>query len=198
MWSQAGHQRSLERTTGCFHPREVVVQSLIHVQLFVTPWTASRQAVLSFTISQSLLKLMSIGLSSNHLIACCLLLLLSSNRPSIKVFSNESAISLRCPKCWSFITNTSVQVFQHQSFQWIFKIDSLQDWLFWSPCCPRDISQKRYGQSHRATLNFMLWMNSDNLKVTAGRSVRMLLQKNLGKNDGHVDQSCRGVDTFWK
>ena len=105
----------IERTIGCFHPREVV-QSLSHVQLFVTPWTASRQAFLSFTISQSLLKLMSIALSSNHLIACCLLLL-SSNLPSIKVSSNESAVSIRCPNYWSFSTNTSVQVFQHQSFQ---------------------------------------------------------------------------------
>ena len=113
----------IERTIGCFHPREVV-QSLSHVQLFVTPWTASRQAFLSFTISQSLLKLMSIALSSNHLIACCLLLL-SSNLPSIKVSSNESAVSIRCPNYWSFSTNTSVQVFQHQSFQWIFRMDSL-------------------------------------------------------------------------
>ena len=71
-----------------------VVQSLSCVQLFVTPWTAARQAFLSFTISQSLLKLTSIELvmPSNHLILCNPLLLLPSIFPSIRVFSNESAI----------------------------------------------------------------------------------------------------------
>ena len=67
----------------------VVVQSLSHIQLFVTPWTAACQASLSFTISQSLLKLKSIEsmMSSNHLILCCLLLLLPWVFPSIRVFS---------------------------------------------------------------------------------------------------------------
>ena len=69
----------------------VVAQSLSHVQLFATPWTAACQASLSFTISQSLIKLMSIELvmSSNHLILCHPLLLLPSIFPSIRVFSNE-------------------------------------------------------------------------------------------------------------
>ena len=71
----------------------VVVQSLSHVQLFVTPWTAACQASLFFTISRSLFKLMSIEsvMSSNHLILCSLLLLPSVS-PSIRVFSNESAL----------------------------------------------------------------------------------------------------------
>ena len=82
----------------------VVVQSLSHVQLFVTPWTAAQETTLSFTISQSLLKLMSVELvmSSNHLILCLPLLLLPSVFPSIKVFSNESALRIRWPKYWSF------------------------------------------------------------------------------------------------
>ena len=69
------------------------VQLLSHVQLFVTPWTAARQASLSLTISQSLLKLMSIEsvMPSIHLILCCPLLLLPSIFPIIRVFSNESA-----------------------------------------------------------------------------------------------------------
>ena len=69
----------------------VVVQSLSHVQLFATPWTAARQASLSFTISWSLLKLMSIEsvMPSNHLILCCPLLIPPSIFPSIRVFSNE-------------------------------------------------------------------------------------------------------------
>ena len=74
------------------------IQSLSHVLLFATPWTAACQASLSFTISQSLLKLLSIELvmPSNHLILCRPLLLLPSIFPSIRIFSNESALLIRC------------------------------------------------------------------------------------------------------
>ena len=70
----------------------------------MTPWTVARQASLSITNSQSLLKLMSIQLvmPSNHLILCRHLLLAPSIFPSIKVFSNESALFIRWPKYWSF------------------------------------------------------------------------------------------------
>ena len=80
------------------------VQSLSHVRLFATPWTAACQASLSITNSQSLLKLMSIELvmPSNHLILCCPLLFLPSIFPSIRVFSNESVLCIRWPKYWSF------------------------------------------------------------------------------------------------
>ena len=80
------------------------IQSLSRVQLFATPWTAAPQASLSITNSQSLLKLMSIAsvMPSNHLILCHPLLLLLSIFPSIRVFSNESALCIRWPKCWSF------------------------------------------------------------------------------------------------
>ena len=80
----------------------VVVQSFSHVQLFATPWTTACQASLSFTNSQNLLKLMSIEseMPSNHLILCHLLL--PSIFPSIRVFSNESALRIRWPKYWSF------------------------------------------------------------------------------------------------
>ena len=69
-----------------------------------TPWTAARQASLFFTISWSLLKLMSIesGMPSNDLLLCCPLLLLRSIFPSIKIFSNEMALRIRWPKYWSF------------------------------------------------------------------------------------------------
>ena len=78
-------------------------QSLSHVWLFVTPWTTAWQASLSITNSQSLLKLMSIEsvMPSNHLILCRPLLLLLSIFPSIRVFSNESALCIRWPKYWS-------------------------------------------------------------------------------------------------
>ena len=80
------------------------VQSLSRVRLFATPWTAAHQASLSITNSWSLLKLMSIAsvMPSNHLILCCPLLLLPSILPSIRVFSNESALHMRWPKYWSF------------------------------------------------------------------------------------------------
>ena len=85
------------------------VQLLSCVQLFATPWTAARQASLSITNSRSLLKLMSIEsvMTSNHLILCHPLLLPSSIFPSIRVFSNESALCIRWPKDWSFSFNIS-------------------------------------------------------------------------------------------
>ena len=85
------------------------VQSLSRVRLFATPWIAARQASLSITNSQSLLKLMSIesGMPSNHLILCRPLLLLPSIFPSIRVFSNESALRIMWPKYWSFRFNIS-------------------------------------------------------------------------------------------
>ena len=85
------------------------VQSLSRVQLFATPWIAARQASLSFTISWSLLKFMFIEsvMPSNHFILCRPLLFLPSVFPSIRVFSNESALWIRCPKYWRFSFNIS-------------------------------------------------------------------------------------------
>ena len=85
------------------------VQSPSHVWLFATPWTAARQASLSITNSWSSPKLMSVEsvMPSNHLILCHPLLLLPSIFPSIRVFSNESALRIRWPKYWSFSFNIS-------------------------------------------------------------------------------------------
>ena len=93
-----------------------VVQPLSCVHLFATPWTTACQISLSFTISHSLLKFMSIlsVMLSNHLIPCHPLLLLPSIFLSIRVFSNESALRIRWPKL-------EFQL-QHQSLQWIFKV----------------------------------------------------------------------------
>ena len=87
----------------------VVVQLLNRVQLFATPWTAARQAPLSSTISQSLLKLMSIEsvMPSNHFVLCHPLLLLPSIFPRIRVFSNELALCIRWPKYWVFSLSIS-------------------------------------------------------------------------------------------
>ena len=99
------------------------VQSLSHVRLFQTTWTAARQAALSFTISQSLLKLMSIEsvMPHNHLILCHPLLL-PSIFPSIKAFSNESVLCIRWPKYWSFSTSTS-------SWKSIQSFQNIQGWF---------------------------------------------------------------------
>ena len=107
----------------------VTVQSRSRVQLFVTPWTAAHHASLSFTISQTLLKLMSTEsvMPSNHVILCRPLLLLPSIFPSIRAFSNESVLHIRWPKYWSFS----------------FKISPFNEYsgyleLTGSPCSPRD------------------------------------------------------------
>ena len=107
----------------------VVVQLLSHIQLFVTPWTAAHGASLSFTVSWSLLKLMSIELVMlpNHVILCCPLLF-----PTIRVFSNGSSYQ---------VAKVLELQLPHQSFRWIFRVDflllcedttrSLQPW--WGP-----------------------------------------------------------------
>ena len=86
------------------HMHADLVQSLSHVQLFATPWTAALQASLCFTTSQSLLKLMSIEkvMPSNHLVFCYPLLLLLAIFPSIRVFSNKLALCIMWPNYWGF------------------------------------------------------------------------------------------------
>ena len=113
------HHRGLKRCSGAeptslFNPHSLqktggswrmtfVVQSLCRIRLFATPWTAAHQASLS-SISQSLLKLMSITsvMRFNHLLLCHPLLLLPSIFPTIRIFSNESALCIRWPKYWNF------------------------------------------------------------------------------------------------
>ena len=114
--------------TGCRPSKNVhvfVVQSLSHVQLFVTPWTATRQVSLSFTTSWSLLKLMSTEsvMSSNHLILCHPLLFLPSIFPSIRDFSNESALPIRWPKYRSF--NFDISPFNEHPGLISFRMDWL-------------------------------------------------------------------------
>ena len=103
----------------------VIVQSLSHVQLFVIPWTAACQASLSFTISLSLFKLMSIELvmSSNHLIIVHSLLLLPSIFASVRVFSSESVLHTRWQKYWSFSFSIS------PSNEYLGLISFRMDWL---------------------------------------------------------------------
>ena len=104
------------------------VQSLSHVRLFVTPWTAACQASLSITSSRSLLKLMSIEsvMPSNHLILCCPLFLPPSIFPSIRVFSTESGLHIRWPKYWSFSFSFSISPSNEYSGLISFRMD----WLY--------------------------------------------------------------------
>ena len=112
----------------------LLVHSFSCVQLFVTPWTAAHQASLSIPSSQSLLRFMSIQsmMPSSHLILLsCPLLLLPSIFPSIRVFSNESALHMRWPKYWSFSFSISPSN-EHPG------LISFKDGLVGSPRSPRD------------------------------------------------------------
>ena len=107
------------------HYEEYQFSSVAQSCLFVTPWTAARQASMPITNSQSLHKLMSIEsvMPSNHLILCHPLLLPPSIFPSIRVFSNESALRIRWPKYWSFSFNIS------PSSEYSGLISSRMDWV---------------------------------------------------------------------
>ena len=136
------------------------VQSLSHVQLFATRWTAARQTPLSFTISQSLLKLMSIEsmMPSNHLILCHPLLLLPSLFPSIRIFSNESALHIGGQ---SIGASALASVLPMNSQGW-FPLRL----LIWSPLCPRDSEESsptpQWSNSHIHTWLLekpLLWLD---------------------------------------
>ena len=122
MWKQPRCPSADEWVREC---GSVQFSSLSRVQLFATPWTAARQAYLSITNSWSLPKLMSIEsvMPSNHLILCHPLFLLSSIFPSIRVFSNESAICIRWQKYWSFSFKISL------SNECSVLISFMMDWL---------------------------------------------------------------------
>ena len=126
LWTYLGVTRFLHKHHRCFSIFILgnvyacfVFQLFSCVWLFATPWTAARQASLSFTTSQSLLKLVSIELvmPSSHLVLCRPLLLPPSVFPSIRVFSSESALPMRWPKYWSFSFSISL------SSEYSFRID---------------------------------------------------------------------------
>ena len=125
------------------------IQSLSHVQLFATPWTAAYQASLSITNSQSLLKLMCIEsvMPSNHLIFYHPLLLLPSIFPSIRVFFTESVLHIRWPKNWSFSFNISP--FNEYSVLISFRID-------WFDLTAVQGTRKSLLQHHSSKTSFLL------------------------------------------
>ena len=153
---------------------------LSRVQLFVTPWTAAHQAFLSITISQNLLKLMSMKsvMPFNHLILCCPLLLLPSIFPGIRVFSNESVLCIRWPKYWSFSISPSDEYSGLISFRiYWFELLAVQGTLHigWDLIPPNRLSHLRI--SHMLTLRstyqdsfFTVYLNSlslEKLSLTA-------------------------------
>ena len=131
IWGHGMHGNWLSRLFSCteswilyfWFETEFAVQSLSCVWPFTTLWTAAHQASVSFSVSLSWLKLMSIEsvTPSNHIIICRPLLLLPPILPNISQVAEVLELQL-----------------QHQSFQGIFRIDFPQDCLVWSPCCPRD------------------------------------------------------------
>jgi len=114
----------------------VVVHSLSHVWLFLTPWTAACQASLSFIISWSLLKL--IHWVNDAIQPSCLLLSPSPPAPNLSQYQSLFQ--------WVGSSQQVARVLElqlrHQFFQWIFRVDFLEDWLVWSPCCPRNMRWK--------------------------------------------------------
>ena len=159
----------------------VAVQSLSFVWLFATPWTATCQAPLSFTISLSLLKFMSIELISNHLILCCPFLLLSSIFPSMR---DEGLFQ------WVGSSHQVAEVLklqlQHQSFQWIFRVNFLSDWLVWAPCSPRDCEESS-PTSPFESIGFLMLslLYGPNLishsYMTTGKTIALTIQTFVGK-----------------
>ena len=160
-----------------------------HVQLFETPWTAARQASLSFTISWSLLKLMSIEsvMLSSYLIFCRPLLLLPSIFLSNRVFSNKSALHLRWPKYWSF-SPASVPTLNIQGW---FPLE-LTDWspcrIDWSPCSPRDCQESSpIPQFKRSSAFFMAQLSHPYMTTGKTIDLTMCIYKYIFLKRIHVD-----------
>ena len=134
------------------------IQSLSHIRLFATLWTAAHQVSLSSTLSRSLFKFMSIELVilSNCLILCHPLLLLYSIFPSIRVFSDESALHIRWPKDWSF--SISINIFNEYSRLISFRTDRLIS--LQSKGYSRVFSNTTVQKYEFFSAQFSLWSNS--------------------------------------
>ena len=155
------------------------VQSFSRVQLFVTLWTTARQASLSITNSRSLLKLMSIKsvMPSKHLILCHPLLLLPSICPSIRVFSNESALHIRWSKYWSFSFNTSPSD-EHPAL-----ISFRMDWLDFLTVQGTLKSLLQHHSSKASVLrpSAFFIVQLSHLYMTTGKTIAVTIQIFVGK-----------------
>ena len=143
----------------------------------VTPWTGACQASLSFTISRSLLKLMSIEsmMPSSNLILCCPLLLLPSIFPNIRVFSSESALCIRWPKFWSFSISPSNEYSRLISFR--------IDWLYILA-----VGTLKSLLQHHSSKAPVLWQTAffivqlSHLYIAAGKTIILTIQNFVGIN----------------
>ena len=157
----------------------VVVWLSSHIRLFVMPWTAERQASVSLTISRSLPKFMSIEsvMPSSHLILCCPLPLLPSIFPSIRVFSNESAVHVRWPKYWSI--SFSISPSSEYSGFISFRVD-------WFDPLAAEGTLKNFLQHHssKASIFFYvqpsLWSNS-HPSMTTRKTIALTMLTFVGK-----------------
>ena len=159
-------------------PQFSSVQSLSHVQLFATPWTAAHQASLSITNSQSLLKLMSVEsvMPFNHLILCRPLLLPPSIFPSIRVFSNKSVLHMRWPKYWTF--SFSISPSNKYSGLISFRID----WfnllaVFWI----QESSPTPKFKSKNSSVPSFLYGTTLNPYMATRKTIALARQTNVGK-----------------
>ena len=161
----------------------VAVQSLSCVRLPAVPWTATHQASLSFTISQSLLKLMSIesAMPSNHLILCQPLLLLPSIFPRIRLFSNESALRIRCPELLELQISPSKEYSELISFRmdW-FDLLAVQETLK-SPL------------QHHSSKASILWRSAyfmvqlSHLYMTTGKTIALSFPGGSDNRDAEIE-----------
>ena len=156
----------------------LVVQSLSRVQLFVIPH-GLQHARLScpslFTISWRLFKLSQWPLSQ-----WCYLTISSTVTPFFSCPQSFPA-SGSFPVSWLFASaGQSILQLQHQSFQWIFRVDFLWDWLVWSPCCPRDSQESSPAsrlESINSVVSSLLYGPTLNLHMTTGKTISCMLEK---------------------
>ena len=157
----------------------VFAQSLSLMQLFVTPWTAACQAPLSSTISQSLSKCISIEslILFNHLILCHYILLLPSIFPSIRVFSNESGLSIRWPKYWSFSFSIS------PSTEYSGLISCRIDWfdLFVVQGILKSLLQHHNLKASILQCSVFFTVQLSHLYMTTGKTIALTTQIFVGK-----------------
>ena len=153
--------------------------SSVAQSLFVTPWTAARQASLSITNSRSLHKLMSIEsvMPSNHLILCRPLFLLLPIFPSLRVFSNKSVLCIRWPKCWSFSFNISPS--NEHSGLISFRIDWLD--LLAVQGTLKSLLQHRSSKASIIWHSAFFMVQLSHLYMTTGRTVALTRWTFVGK-----------------
>ena len=157
-----------------------MVVQFSHVRLFVTPWTIACQASLTITNSQSLLKLMSIELvmPSSHLIVWCPLLLLPSIFPSIRIFSNESALCIRWRKYWSFGFTIS------PSNEWILRLIFFRiDWfdLLAVQGTLKSLFQHHSSEASILQLSAFFMVQLSHPFMTIGKTIALNIQTFVGK-----------------